>query len=110
MASNEIIPSLDPGIARVVKVLQLAGVETFESCEGGPGHAFAEPTVRFYGDQAEGFRAFAVAIANSLQVSYLRRIYSVQDGELVGPHWELVFIVDPSSHAFWMGLPRRSGD
>ena len=32
-----------------------AGIETFESCPGGPGHAYAEPTVRFYGDRSEGF-------------------------------------------------------
>jgi hypothetical protein len=25
------------------------GVETIESCEGGPGHAFPEPTVRLAG-------------------------------------------------------------
>ena len=31
---------LDPGIAGAVAVLREAGVETFESCEGGHGHAY----------------------------------------------------------------------
>jgi hypothetical protein len=35
--------SLDPGIAPYVDVLDAAGVETFESCEGGDGHAFRNP-------------------------------------------------------------------
>ncbi len=54
------LASLDPGIARYVGVLDEAGVETFESCEGGPGHGFLEPTVRFYGDNSKGFRALTV--------------------------------------------------
>jgi hypothetical protein len=50
---------LDPGIREAVERLREAQVETFDSCEGGPGHGFREPTVRFYGDPSEGFRAFA---------------------------------------------------
>ena len=80
---------LDPGIARAVEVLQDAGVETFESCEGGEGHAYLEPTVRFHGERAEGFRALAVAMSCGLPVSELRRIWPVQDGEPTGPWWEL---------------------
>lgn len=30
------------------------GIETFESCQGGSGHSFPEPTVRFEGGLAEG--------------------------------------------------------
>lgn len=36
---------LDPGVAGYVRILRDAGVETFESCEGGLGHALPEPTV-----------------------------------------------------------------
>ncbi len=56
---------LDPGIRRYVGALAAAGVETFESCEGGEGHAF--------------------------QVTDLRRVWSIEDGEPVGPNWELTF-------------------
>ena len=82
---------LDPGIAEAVAVLRDAGVETFESCEGGEGHAFPEPTVRFHGEVSEGLRALAVAMEANLPVAGLRRAWVVQDGEPVGPEWELVF-------------------
>lgn len=83
---------LDPGIQQAVMALLAAGVDTFESCEGGPGHAFPEPTVRFQGGVAEGPRAFAVALKAGLPVIDLRRVWPVIDGELTGPWWELTFV------------------
>ncbi len=84
-------PPLDPGIRRAVEILVQAGIETYESCEGGPGHSYAEPAVRFHGEWSEGFRALAVALEHGLPVSNLRRVWSIEDREPVGPHWELVF-------------------
>jgi len=84
-------PPLDSGITRAVKVLRAAGVETFESCQGGRGHAFPEPTVRFHGGQAEGFRALAIALQHGLNVDALRRYYDVIAGEPTGPYWEITF-------------------
>lgn len=67
-------------------------METFESCEGGPGHSYAEPTVRFAGDPSEGFRAFAAVFGKyDLRVRSLRRAWQVEAGELAGPYWELTF-------------------
>lgn len=83
---------LDPGIRSYVLALRAGGVETFESCEGGPGHAFPEPTIRFHGDRSEGFKAFAVAMGRGLPVYKLRLAYSVDDGLLNGPWWEMTFI------------------
>lgn len=57
-------PPLDPGIERAVSVLRAAGIETFESCEGGAGHAYPQPTVRFHGNRAEGLRGLAQAMNN----------------------------------------------
>ena len=82
---------LDPGIAPFVLALREYGVETFESCEGGPGHAYAEPTVRFHGQRDEGFRALAAALEVGLPVAALRRTWPVNDGEPTGPYWELSF-------------------
>ena len=84
-------PPLDRGIAHVVAVLVAAGIETFESCEGGAGHAYTVPTVRFHGYRDEGFRALAAAIQGGLRVSALRRVWDVIDGEPTGPHWEMTF-------------------
>src|SRR5271156_6204738 len=85
---------IDSGIRREVKVLFENGIETTESCEGGDGHSFLEPTVRFRGDHAEGFKALGIALQNGLKVLELRRFWSIQDGEPHGPEWEMTFIRD----------------
>lgn len=85
------IKNLDKGIRREVEILRENGVETFESCEGGHGHPFPEPTVRFHGSLAEGFRALGIALQHGLRVLDLRRVWSVENNEPVGPHWEMIF-------------------
>jgi hypothetical protein len=80
---------LDEGIRNAVLALRAVGIETFESCEGGSGHAFFEPTIRFHGHQSEGFRALAAAMEAGLRVSELRRVWPILDGEPTGPCWEL---------------------
>jgi hypothetical protein len=82
---------LDSGITEAVRVLRGAGVETFESCEGGEGHTYPTPTVRFHGDNPEGFRVLAVAMESELPVTELRRVWVMQDEEPTGPWWELTF-------------------
>ena len=82
---------LDAPIADTVRILRLGGIETFESCQGGEGHAYPEPTVRFHGQSGEGFRALAVAMEWGLPVSCLRRVWSMTDHEPTGPCWEIVF-------------------
>ena len=83
---------LDRGIEKAVRTLQASGVETFESCEGGGGHAYTEPTVRFSGGIEAGWRALAVCIANGLPILALRRVWYVLDtNEPTGPDWEIVF-------------------
>ena|SRR5579864_7641405 len=84
---------LDAGIARAVRVLQEHGVETFESCEGGPGHAFAEPTIRFgVGRPEEGWKALAVCLTFGYPVLRLGIYWNIEHRHVpVGPYWELVF-------------------
>ena len=93
MNNNEFETPLDPGISDAVQTLRHGGIETFESCEGGQGHAYAEPTVRFHGDKSEGFRALAIALRAGLHVTALRRTYDILDGEPTGPWWELTFVI-----------------
>jgi hypothetical protein len=83
--------NLDAGIRHAVLVLRRGGVETFESCEGGVGHALPEPTIRFHGNAWAGHKAFAVAMEEGLAVLAVRRSYSVIDGNLEGPWWEMTF-------------------
>lgn len=93
---KELAAPLDEGIAEAVRVLFRAGIETFESCQGGTGHAYPEPTVRFYGERPEGFRGLSIALSYGLRVSELRRVWPVNDGEPTGPWWEITFR-DPKS-------------
>jgi hypothetical protein len=91
-------PHLDPGIAAYVEVLRLAGVETYESCQGGPdvarpdrGHAYPEPTIRFHGTQGAGWWALQVCLDHGLPVASLSRIWTIEDREPHGPTWQLTF-------------------
>lgn len=86
---------LDRWISYAVKVLREGGIETYESCGGGSGHAFLEPTVRFYGPLPAGFHAVSIALTFGLPARALRRFWTVSDGEPVGPYWELTFYPKP---------------
>lgn len=83
--------AIDAGIENEVRILWENGIETSESCEGGHGHSFYEPTVRFLGGKSEGFRALGIALQHGLKVSELRRYWSIEDNEPVGPYWEMTF-------------------
>jgi hypothetical protein len=85
------VDGLDPGIAEIVNALRSRGVQTSESCQGGAGHSFSEPTARFKGTREEGFYALGVALQLGMPVRALRRVWRVIDGEPSGPLWELSF-------------------
>ena len=88
---QSLLDKLDAGIRRYVEILTQEGIETFESCQGGPGHSFSEPTIRFHGRHSEGFHAVAIALPHGRPVECVRRVRDVEDLELVGPDWEIVF-------------------
>ena len=67
---NGDLRGLDPGIRKAVERLQAEGIETFESCEGGTGHSFPEPTVRFYGTPEAGWRAVGICLAYGLPILF----------------------------------------
>ena len=84
--------SLDPGIVRGVQILRAGGIETFESCEGGPGHSYPEPTIKFGGSVAAGWHAIGICFDNGLPVLSLRRVWDILDGHVpTGPFWEITF-------------------
>ena len=90
--TKEYDPPLDPGIKEYVEELGADGIETFESCQGGEGHCYPEPTIRFEGDLSEGFRALAIAMRARWPVNTLRRTWSINaDGPAGGPFWEMTF-------------------
>lgn len=82
---------LDIGIRHYVLVLRSQGVETCQSCQGGPGHTYNEPTIEFHGEAGEGLRALGAALIYGLPVENLRREWHVRGGELHGPIWTMTF-------------------
>jgi hypothetical protein len=82
---------IDAGIRRAVLILRRAGVETFESCQGGAGHAFPDPTVKFSGGAYAGYRAFAIAKEHGLPVARIQMVWGEVDHHLQGPWWEITF-------------------
>lgn len=104
---------LDPGIRQIVIILAENGVETCQSCAAsGPfgvgskapdeKHAYSEPTVEFRGQWSAGWHALRVAFDHGLPVYELRRVWSVQDGEPVGPHWAMTFDLSPRNLVGWI--------
>jgi hypothetical protein len=91
MLTAEQMDSLDEGICGIVKILDAAGVETFESCQGGPGHSMPEPTVRFHGTIAAGWRALGVCFDNGLSVLSIGQYWDVNENQPSGPYWQIVF-------------------
>lgn len=84
--------AIDKGILNEVLILRKHGVDTFESCEGGVGHCFPEPTIKFHGDKNEGIRVAHICLQENLPVFKIGRTFYVDDGELTTPYWELVLI------------------
>ena len=82
---------LDVGIRRYVLILRQGGVETFESCQGGQGHAFPDPTIKFHGNTGAGFKALGVAMTYNLPVLSVRLSWDFYDGVPHGPWWEMTF-------------------
>lgn len=86
---------IDLGIVRAVVVLDAAGVETFESREGGAGHSYPEPTVRWHGTPADGWRALGVLMTYGLPVRRLSRTWTFDNHGVEkdpdGPYWEATF-------------------
>ena len=91
--SDEVLKThLEEGIAEAVLFLRAHGVETMWSCEGGPGHACPEPTIRFDAQLAEAFEAYAICERFNWPLHSLRCVWDIGFmGEPCGPVWELVF-------------------
>lgn len=88
---REFEPPLDPKIAEYVEILRGCGVETYESCQGGEGHAYLEPTVRLDGDLGSGFYALSIAQMYRMPIVQLRHVWRILDHAPRGPNRELVF-------------------
>jgi hypothetical protein len=82
---------IDMGIVRAVKVLRDAGIHTTESCEGGEGHAYPEPTVKFCGGPSEGWKALSELMTFGLPVEWIGQCWTMTYGVPDGPRWYVTF-------------------
>lgn len=70
---------IDPLILPAVEVLNIHGFKTFESCQGGEGHCYSEPTVRFFGSEFDLIRAYEICECYGLNVSAAKRVFIKED-------------------------------
>lgn len=83
---------LDDGIRDAVVLLNQHGIETHESCEGGVGHSYTEPTVAFSDDGSKGMHALGVCLQHGLPVSSLQQVWQVSENNTIHQIvWRIVF-------------------
>ena len=85
--------ALDAGIRFAVRVLHAAGFETCQSCQGGKGHSYAEPTVEMVATahDARGFGALEALCDYGLPVSSIAITWPVCDGVPFEKNWRITF-------------------
>ena len=105
---------LDKGIREAVEILNRHGFETFESCEGGKGHCYSEPTIRFFGNEFDLIRAFELCKLYKMNIYEAKRVYRKTDvysegdkGEPIGLSWdkpfnEMVFIKNKNTGTIFL--------
>jgi hypothetical protein len=90
---------IDVLILPIVELLNKNGFKTFESCQGGEGHCFKEPTVRFLGDEFDLLRAFDLCQFHLFPVYQGRRVFRKEflydensvNPQAIGNIWEKPF-------------------
>lgn len=71
----EILSAVDEVIRPAVKIMREHSFSTFESCQGGKGHPFTEPTIRFNGTEFDLITAYELCYHYKLNVTCVRRVY-----------------------------------
>ena len=84
---------LDAGVRFAVKVLHAKGFETCQSCQGGDGHSYDQPTVDLNAaaDDAWGFAAMATLQDYGLQVRELSLLWNIRNGLPYEKLWRITF-------------------
>jgi len=70
---------IDDGIKKAVIILRENDFETFASCQGGEGHCYEDPTIRFYGNEFDLIRAWETCTLNGLEVFEAKRVFRKVD-------------------------------
>lgn len=85
---------IDPGIRFPIRVLHAHGFDTCQSCQGGKGHAYLEPTIDMAAGGAgdvEGIAALGPLASYGLPVSTVGIIWNVDQGLPYEKLWRITF-------------------
>lgn len=96
MIDPKVLESTDEEIKPVVELLNRHGFITFESCQGGKGHWFDKPTIRFEGSEFDLIRAYQLCEIHGLNVLDGKRVYTKtnvynEKGASIGENWDTPF-------------------
>jgi hypothetical protein len=85
---------IDRGIVFAVKVLHAAGIATCQSCQGGEGHCYPEPSVDLVAgpSDSDGFAALAALRDYGLPVSRVMLVWDIQNGLPYSKLWRITFV------------------
>lgn len=94
MASEDFYRQLDAGIRFPVRILHAAGFDTCQSCQGGVGHSYPDPTIDLVarGDDANGFGALDALRDYGLPVSTVAIVWNIQNGLPFEKLWRITFV------------------
>lgn len=84
------IADLDELIRPAVILLNKYGFKTFESCQGGEGHCYGDPTVRFEGTEFDLIRAYELCEIHGMNPKAAKRVYWKQDVYFDTDKWEVI--------------------
>jgi len=84
---------IDAGVRFAVKVLHAQGIDTCQSCQGGKGHAYPEPSIEMVcgSDDARGFAALSALNAYGLPVQDIAIIWKIHNGMPYEKLWRITF-------------------
>lgn len=72
---EDLFLDVDELIRPAVLILNKHGFKTFESCQGGEGHCYPQPTIRFEGSEFDLIRAYEVCEIYKLPVYEAKRVF-----------------------------------
>lgn len=80
---------IDPGILAALHALADYGIDTFASCQGGPGHGAygSMPVILFHGDENAGLYAVWLLETAGFRVWELSRHWDLDHGQPRQPWW-----------------------
>jgi hypothetical protein len=86
--------ALDAGIRFPVRVLHAHGFDTCQSCQGGKGHSYFEPTIDMAAggkSDVEGIAALGPLVQYGLPVSTVGLIWNIDEGLPYEKLWRITF-------------------